>query len=85
MHVLLVGKDQQQAIAHLAVGEDALELGPGLVDPLPVGRVDDEDKALSKGARTGGGKRLSLGRRGGEAWRKARRDETRERRTCVPV
>lgn len=42
-HVLLVRKNEQQAVAHLPVSEDPLELGPRLVNPLPVGRVDDED------------------------------------------
>jgi hypothetical protein len=44
--VLLVGKDEQQTLAHLAVADDAVQLLPRLVDALAVLRVDDEDEAL---------------------------------------
>lgn len=44
--VLLVGKDQQQALLHLTVVQDLVKLGAGLVDAFPILRVDDEDETL---------------------------------------
>jgi hypothetical protein len=44
--VLLVGKHQQQAVLHLAVVQDLVQLGPRLVDAVAVLRVDDKDEAL---------------------------------------
>lgn len=44
--VLLVGKDEQEAVLHLAVVEDLVELGARLVDAVAVLRVDDKDEAL---------------------------------------
>lgn len=44
--ILLVGKHKQQAIPHLAVGQDPLELCASLVDSLPVSRVNHEDESL---------------------------------------
>lgn len=41
--ILLVGKDEQQAVLHLAVVDDPVQLLPRLVDARAVGRVDDED------------------------------------------
>jgi hypothetical protein len=47
--VLLVRKHQQQALLHLAIVENLVQLGPRLVDTLPVLRVDDEDETLCTG------------------------------------
>lgn len=44
--ILLVGKHHQQAISHLPVGQDPLELLPCFVDTVFVGRINDEDEAL---------------------------------------
>ena len=44
--VLLVGEDEQRRARHLAVLDDARELGARLVHALAVRRVDDEDEAL---------------------------------------
>lgn len=50
--ILLVGKDEQQAVLHLAVVDDPVQLLPRLVDARAVGRVDDEDEALGTCSRT---------------------------------
>jgi len=47
--VLLVGEDEQQAVLHLAVLQDPMQLLLRLVDPLLVLAVDDEDEALRAG------------------------------------
>ena len=47
--VLLVREDEQQAILHLAVLQDPMQLLLRLVDPLLVLAVDDEDEALRAG------------------------------------
>lgn len=44
--ILLVGEHEQEAVPHLSVGEDPLELGPGLVDSLTVPRVNHKDESL---------------------------------------
>lgn len=44
--VLLVGKDEQEALFHLAVVQDLVQLVARLVDPRAVLRVDDKDEAL---------------------------------------
>lgn len=44
--VLLVGEHQQQAVLHLAVVQDLVQLGPRLVDAVSVLRVDDKDETL---------------------------------------
>jgi len=45
--VLLVGKDEQETVLHLAVVENLVELDARLVDAVAVLRVDDEHEALS--------------------------------------
>lgn len=45
-YVLLVGKDEEEAVLHLPVAQDPVELLPCLVDPVPVVRVDDKDEPL---------------------------------------
>jgi hypothetical protein len=45
-NILLVGKDEQQGARHLAILDDARELGARLIHALAVRRVDDEDEAL---------------------------------------
>ena len=47
--VLLVREDEQQAVLHLAVLQDPMQLLLRLVDPLLVLAVDDEDEALRAG------------------------------------
>ena len=47
--VLLVGKDKEQRLFHLAVEDDAVQLLSRLVDPCAVIGVDDEDEALGAG------------------------------------
>lgn len=47
--ILLVGKDKQQTLLHLAVGQYPVELLLGLVDAFPVLAVDDEDEPLGAG------------------------------------
>lgn len=44
--ILLVGKHEEQAILHLAVVDDAMQLLAGLLDARAVRRVNDEDEAL---------------------------------------
>lgn len=44
--ILLVGKHEQKTVLHLAIVDDAVQLGPGLLDARAVGRVDDEDQTL---------------------------------------
>lgn len=44
--VLLVGKHEQQAVFHLAVRENAVELLLRFVDAVRVGGVNDKDQAL---------------------------------------
>lgn len=48
-HVLLVGKHQEEAISHLSVVQDLVQLFARLVDPGAVLRVDDKDEALGAG------------------------------------
>lgn len=48
-HILLVGKHQEEAVAHLAVVQDLVQLFARLVDPGAVLRVDDKDEALGAG------------------------------------
>lgn len=45
-NILLISKDQQQRVLHLAVLDDALEFVLGLVHAVAVIAVDDEDEAL---------------------------------------
>ena len=47
--ILLVREDEQQAVLHLAVLQDPMQLLLRLVDPLLVLAVDDEDEALRAG------------------------------------
>lgn len=47
--VLLVGKHEQQAVLHLSVVQDLVQLLPRLVDPFAVLRVDDKDEPLRAG------------------------------------
>ena len=46
---MLVGEYQDDAIPHLPVVDDPVELLPGLVDPVAVGAVHDEDETLRPG------------------------------------
>lgn len=48
-HVLLVGKHEEEAVSHLAVVQDFVQLFARLVDPGAVRRVDDKDEALGPG------------------------------------
>lgn len=47
--VLLVGEDQDDGVPHLPVVDDAVELLPGLIDPVTVSAVHHEDEALRAG------------------------------------
>jgi len=44
--VLFVGKDEEQAVLHFSVAENAVKLLAGFVDALTVARIDDENEAL---------------------------------------
>ena len=44
--ILLVCKDEQQALFHLSVVEDLVQLCPCLVDAFPVCRIDNKDETL---------------------------------------
>lgn len=48
-HILLVGKHQEEAVAHLSVVQDLVQLFARLVDPGAVLRVDDKDETLRAG------------------------------------
>ena len=45
-NILLISKDQQQRVLHLAVLDDTLKFVLGLVHTVAVIAVDDEDEAL---------------------------------------
>jgi hypothetical protein len=45
-YILLVCKHEQQAVLHLAVRQDAVELLARLVNPVAVVAVDDKDETL---------------------------------------
>lgn len=47
-NILLISKDQQQRVLHLAVLDDPLEFILGLVHTVAVIAVDDEDEALDR-------------------------------------
>lgn len=47
--VLLVGEDQDDGVPHFPVVDDAVELLPGLIDPVTVSAVHHEDEALRAG------------------------------------
>lgn len=45
--VLFIRKDEQQAIAHLAISNDPVQLLPRFVDPIAILTVDYKDQTLS--------------------------------------
>lgn len=49
--ILLVGKDQQQAVLHFAVVDDSVQFRLGLLDSRAIRRVNDENKTLGSCAR----------------------------------
>ena len=47
--ILLIGKDEQETLLHLAITQYPVELLLCLVNSFPVLAVDDEDEALGAG------------------------------------
>lgn len=43
---MLVGKDQQQALLHLAILQYAMQFLLGFIDSIPILRVNDKDETL---------------------------------------
>ena len=46
---MLVCENEDDGVPHFSVVDDPMQLLSGLVDPVSVGAVDDEDQALSAG------------------------------------